>query len=248
MRVYRGLVDRNEAVVVDRPPPESLDLHSIVVGECELESAVVTAKARSCRTKDLSDAMSEIHSGVEDSASLTGTVKNSKTATEIEARAPPILLAAVLPWNHEEEWCTTEAKKRARQKDAMFDLRNNENEGKESLLAAEARYSGSGAAGRGGAPWKGCGGEVVTFVFEYGNPAVSGAGMAADGDIHGALWWQGRDGGEVVPFFFLFGVHERLGLMEAPTPLQQLGMEMGRAEPSFALDEPGLYRKYVAQA
>ncbi|MED6184199.1 hypothetical protein PIB30_045158 [Stylosanthes scabra] len=43
--------------VEDGAPP---DLNSIAVGECEPESAMVTAKARSCRTEDLSVAVTEI--------------------------------------------------------------------------------------------------------------------------------------------------------------------------------------------
>ncbi|MED6195484.1 hypothetical protein PIB30_038269 [Stylosanthes scabra] len=195
--------------VGDGEPP---DLHSIAVGECEPETAVdddtadqkrsscvgngTGAAFQSAEVGAFADDKESLTEGVvtsaEDSASLTGTVKNlqdgdrdrrlSGGQRSQRRRVFPffgkssILLAAVLPWNREEEWCTAEAKKRARQKDTLFDIRNNKKEGKESLSAAEATYSLAGAADRGGAPWKGCRVEVVTFGSEYGDGGVIGRG------------------------------------------------------------------------
>ncbi|MED6165220.1 hypothetical protein PIB30_097493 [Stylosanthes scabra] len=75
-RLYRGSNDRSTVVAMQRPPLEPPDLYSfevgdgappdlnsIAVGECEPESAAVTTKAGLCRTEDLSNAVTEIHSG-----------------------------------------------------------------------------------------------------------------------------------------------------------------------------------------
>ncbi|MED6172500.1 hypothetical protein PIB30_050646 [Stylosanthes scabra] len=100
-RLYRGSGDRSTTVAMQRPPPEPPDLYSfevgdgappdlnsIAVGECEPESVVVMAKAGLCRTEDLSDAVTEIHSGAEVGAVAKGNVDdddaamNDRAATE----------------------------------------------------------------------------------------------------------------------------------------------------------------------
>ncbi|MED6157134.1 hypothetical protein PIB30_020452 [Stylosanthes scabra] len=71
--LYRELADRNATVVVDRPPPEPPDLHSVAVGEGELGSSVIKAAVSSRRPENL-ETVTAIHSGAEDGVVAKGNV------------------------------------------------------------------------------------------------------------------------------------------------------------------------------
>ncbi|MED6167287.1 hypothetical protein PIB30_001184 [Stylosanthes scabra] len=60
-------------IVVDRPPPEPPDLHSVVVGEGEPRSSVIKAEGSSHRLENL-ETVTVIHSCTEDGAVAKGNV------------------------------------------------------------------------------------------------------------------------------------------------------------------------------
>ncbi|MED6167554.1 hypothetical protein PIB30_003932 [Stylosanthes scabra] len=71
--IYYGSDDQRATVVVDRPPPEPPDLHSVAVGEGEPGLSVSTAEESSRRPENLETVIA-IHSGAEDSAVAKGNV------------------------------------------------------------------------------------------------------------------------------------------------------------------------------
>ncbi|MED6189407.1 hypothetical protein PIB30_095703, partial [Stylosanthes scabra] len=115
-RIYRGLEDRNEAVVVQRPPPEPPDLKSSVeelfamqtracqnvIEVAENEASRSTEVGAFAKGKRIATTLEDIATPVEDE---TTTVTNGGLRARCLRRFvllnPPPLLVAILPWDRD---------------------------------------------------------------------------------------------------------------------------------------------------
>ncbi|MED6118642.1 hypothetical protein PIB30_004692 [Stylosanthes scabra] len=85
---YHIVFDQSATVVVDRPPPEPLDLYSVAVGEGDLASTVVVTEWRAKHEHQREQRRDPEKSG-----------RGFHRVVPLIGKPPP-LLAAVFPWDH----------------------------------------------------------------------------------------------------------------------------------------------------